>query len=782
MFGKQKRPVQQRQLTAMTAGLHKVKVEYREDTGSAKAKVWWEKTPDCSTEIPQGKFCTSFYNSKDLTGKVAETRYDDAINFDWGSAAPQTGVNADNFSSRWQGTFDFAEGEYTFTVRSDDGFRLWVDGQALVDAWKLQAATTYTKRIFLTGGAHTVKAEYYDATGSAVAQMSWKAEQLSEPQIPANLRTTALVQDKVTLAWDSQPIVTQYKVYKEGVLLTTVSAPTAIDTAVQATKTYGYAVSAVWPNGKESRQAAFNVTIPDTQAPTAPTKLAVQALTPVSVTLAWEVATDNIAVKGYQVWRDNTLIGETSTAGFVDNTLQSAGKYSYKVMTVDTAGNLSAASTALSVTTKDGTEPTTPTGLTAEVLTATQIALVWELASDNVGVASYRILRNGVQTGTSTQPRFTDTKAVQNTLYRYQVVALDAAGNISAPSAAVEATSGDATAPSAPSSLTAQVDTAHQVRLVWNAATDNNGVTKYRIVRDGRLLGMTALLAYTDATVQIGQSYTYTLKALDAAGNVSLDSNAVTISPDGICETTQLYYQQHVESSMNNCITCHVAGGMGQNTRFILSTAADASARNLGAISSVTQTLGKQAVLDKVSGKITHGGGAVFTATSDNYTQLSSLLGQLATQGQCTNVPDTNEPVMTASLAANCASCHGTSGVSAGPATPGLGGMGKQYLGKVLADYQSGNRASTVMGRIAKGYSADEINRLAAFFSQQPFVAAVQRHGCDPGSTRQGAAYAILRVLPHRWRERCQPDRDTFGWAVEALHAAHPEGLHHRSQ
>ncbi|OQX00223.1 MAG: hypothetical protein BWK73_49155, partial [Thiothrix lacustris] len=495
---------------------------------------------------------------------------------------------------------------------------------------------------------------------------------------------------------------------------------------MQATKLYKYTVSAVWPNGKESRQAILDVTIPDTQAPTVPTKLAVQALTPVSVTLIWTAATDNIAVKGYQVWRDNVLLGETSTAGFVDNTVKSAGKYSYKVMAMDTSGNLSAASAALSVTTKDGTGPTTPTGVIAEVLTPTQIVLTWEPASDNVGVASYQILRNSVKIGTSTQTRFTDSKAVQNTLYRYQVVALDAAGNTSAPSAVVEVTSGDATAPSAPSNLTAQVNTTQQVRLAWDAATDNKGVTKYRIVRDGRLLGMTALLAYTDTTVQIGRSYTYTIKALDAAGNVSLDSNAVTISPDGICETTQLYYQQHVESAMNNCITCHVAGGMGQNTRFILSTAADSSARNLGAISSVTKILGKQTVLDKVSGKITHGGGAIFAATSTDYTLLSNLLGQLETPGQCTNVPDVNEPVMTASLAANCASCHGTSGVSAGPATPGLGGMGKQYLSKVLTDYQSGHRASTVMQRIAKGYSADEISRLAEFFSQQPFIAANQ--------------------------------------------------------
>lgn len=716
----------QRRLKTMTAGLHKIKVEYREDWSSAKAKVWWEKAPDCSTEIPQGKFCASLYNTKDLTGEVADTRYDDAVNFDWGSASPQNGVNADNFSARWQGKFDFAEGEYTFTVKSDDGFRLWVDGKSLVDAWKPQATTTYTKRVFLTGGLHTVKAEYYELGGLAVAQVNWKAEQLSEPQIPANLRTTALAQDKVTLAWDSQPIVNQYNIYKDGVLLTTVTSNSAVDTAVQAAKTYAYTVAAVWPNGKVSRTAALNVTVPDTQAPIVPAKLAVQALTPVSVTLAWNPSTDNVAVRSYQVWRDNKLIAETSTAGFVDSSLQSAGKYSYKVMAVDTSGNISAASAALSVTTKDGSGPTTPTGLTAEVLAPTQIVLVWEAASDNVGVASYRILRNGVQTGTSTQPRFTDSNALQNTLYRYQVVALDAAGNASALSAAVETTSGDATAPSAPPNLTAQVNTAQQVRLEWGAATDNKAVSKYRIVRDGRLLGLTDLLAYTDATVQIGHSYTYTIKALDAAGNASLDSNAVTISPDGICETTQLYYQQHVEGSMNNCITCHVAGGMGQNTRFILSTAADASARNLGAVNGITQTLGKQAVLDKVSGKVAHGGGAVFAAASTEYTMLSDLLGQLATPGQCTNVPDTNEPVMTASLAANCATCHGTGGVSSGPATPGLGGMGKQYLGKVLADYQSGSRASTVMGRIAKGYSADEISRLAEFFSQQPFAAAVQ--------------------------------------------------------
>ena len=84
---------------------------------------------------------------------------------------------------------------------------------------------------------------------------------------------------------------------------------------------------------------------------------------------------------------------------------------------------------------------------------------------------------------------------------------------------------------------------------MWNAATDNKGVTKYRIVRDGRLLGMTALLAYTDDTVQMGAVYTYTVKAAGCSGQRFPRQQCRYVSPDGICETTQLYYQQHVESS-----------------------------------------------------------------------------------------------------------------------------------------------------------------------------------------------------------------------------------------
>jgi cytochrome c553 len=158
--------------------------------------------------------------------------------------------------------------------------------------------------------------------------------------------------------------------------------------------------------------------------------------------------------------------------------------------------------------------------------------------------------------------------------------------------------------------------------------------------------------------------------------------------------------------------------------------------RNLGTISNLNQLLGKQTLLDKASGILTHGGGTVISKTASEYTAFAKLLDQLTTPGQCTDVVDNNEPIMTQSLVANCMSCHGSNGASSGPATPSLGGLSKSYLTKVLTDYQTGARASSVMNRITKGYTADEMTRIADFFAQQPFTADKQT--TDAAKVTQG--------------------------------------------
>ncbi|HID81489.1 MAG TPA: c-type cytochrome [Chromatiales bacterium] len=75
-------------------------------------------------------------------------------------------------------------------------------------------------------------------------------------------------------------------------------------------------------------------------------------------------------------------------------------------------------------------------------------------------------------------------------------------------------------------------------------------------------------------------------------------------------------------------------------------------------------------------------------------------------------------------LSNTCAGCHGTNGASAAGPMPIIGGMSKRYLSQTLKDYKSGKRPSTIMGRIARGYSDLELEAIASFMASQPWVKA----------------------------------------------------------
>ncbi len=105
-------------------------------------------------------------------------------------------------------------------------------------------------------------------------------------------------------------------------------------------------------------------------------------------------------------------------------------------------------------------------------------------------------------------------------------------------------------------------------------------------------------------------------------------------------------------------------------------------------------------------------------------------------------------------LGYSCAGCHGTNGSSNGPATPSLAGASKEYIIEAMAAYRTGDRAVSIMSRIAKGYSKEEIERLAAFFSRQKFVPA-KGQAFDAGLARKGAS------LHDRYCEKCHADGGT---------------------
>ncbi|GIH11491.1 hypothetical protein Rhe02_95580 [Rhizocola hellebori] len=190
----------------------------------------------------------------------------------------------------------------------------------------------------------------------------------------------------------------------------------------------------------------------------------------------------------------------------------------------------------------DTTPPSTVSGLSSPSKTSTSVSLSWTAATDNVGIAGYNIYRNGATTPTATTSgtgtTYTDSGLAASTTYTYTVKARDAAGNVSAAfsnqiSVTTNASGGDTTPPSVPGSLRVTGTTNNSIALAWNASTDNVGVTGYNLYRGGALVTTVTGLTYNDTGRSACSSYSYTVRARDAAGNVSGDSNQVTGSTTG---------------------------------------------------------------------------------------------------------------------------------------------------------------------------------------------------------------------------------------------------------
>ncbi len=116
------------------------------------------------------------------------SRIDSVVNFDWVFGSPAPAVNDDFFLARWRGeVMPPLDGSFTFHVISDDGIRLWVDDQLLIDQWTPQAATESRGTITLEGGRrYPIRLEYFEAAGHAVARLLWSSEGMAPAPIPAS--------------------------------------------------------------------------------------------------------------------------------------------------------------------------------------------------------------------------------------------------------------------------------------------------------------------------------------------------------------------------------------------------------------------------------------------------------------------------------------------------------------------------------------------------------------------------------------------------------------------
>jgi pullulanase len=339
--------------------------------------------------------------------------------------------------------------------------------------------------------------------------------------------------------------VAGYNILRNGTKVGTSATTSYTDSGLSVATAYTYAVSAYDAAGDTSATSAsiFVTTAAAVVPPTAPTGLTAGTVTSSSAALSWTASTSSAGVAGYNILRNGTKVGTSTTTSYTDSGLSAATAYTYTVSAYDASGNTSSASSSITVTTLAVVvPPTAPTGLTAGTITSSSVALSWTASTSSAGVAGYNILRSGVKVGTSTTTSYTDTGLLASTSYSYTVTAFDSAGNTSAASAALSVTTLGATGqvPATPTGFSAVENTGYcNVVQSWNAAGPGaSAIAGYQILRNGALLATTANLTYNDTSTAPNTTYTYDVAAYDANGSVSVPTSTISVST-GACTAAQ---------------------------------------------------------------------------------------------------------------------------------------------------------------------------------------------------------------------------------------------------
>lgn len=128
----------------------------------------------------------TYFDNLDFTGPSI-TRIDPAIDFKWGWGSPDPAIGGDTFSARWTGQLTAPQtGQYTFHLTADDGIRLWIGGNLLIDHWKDSPGETRTATTTLQANqAYDLKLEYYENKVGAKVCLEWTAPNRGRQVIPA---------------------------------------------------------------------------------------------------------------------------------------------------------------------------------------------------------------------------------------------------------------------------------------------------------------------------------------------------------------------------------------------------------------------------------------------------------------------------------------------------------------------------------------------------------------------------------------------------------------------
>ena len=283
---------------------------------------------------------------------------------------------------------------------------------------------------------------------------------------------------------------------------------------------------------------------PDTIPPSAPTGLTATAVSGTQVNLSWTASTDNVGVTGYKVFRNGTQIATPTATTFNDTGLTASTTYSYTVSAVDAAGNTSTPSGAVSATTAaadtQSAVPADRSGRHRRVEHPDQPGVDGvdrQRGCHGLSRVPQRDARSPPPPPRrSTTPVSPPGRPTATASRRWMRPATSRV-----PSATVSATTpaaADTTPPSQPAGLTATAVSGSTDQPGWTASTDNVGVTGYKVFRNGTQIATPTATTFNDTGLTASTTYSYTVAAVDAAGNTSTPSTAVSATTTGTADTT----------------------------------------------------------------------------------------------------------------------------------------------------------------------------------------------------------------------------------------------------
>ena len=345
--------------------------------------------------------------------------------------------------------------------------------------------------------------------------------------------------------------VAYFQVYKNNVLLGRVSADSfSYNVTASADDGNTFTIKAVDIAGNIGEKT---VTTADQEPPTAPSDLQVAQKTTTSITLSWTAGTDNMGVAGYNIYAGEQLVARTEgeSTQYTLSALAMGMEYAFTVKTRDRAGNLSDGGAELTASTVGLT-------MTAEVeenyiadeFSNKQISIPVMVTPDLEGYSLVlaRILVEYRSVNDASGDWHSTTELVGNdwtgtwdisgdddgylTMGQYQLrlTAIDSCGAQVSTAITTVTLKRDDQPPTTPGIPTASSHSTTTITFTWDASEDNVGVNHYEIYRDGGKVGESPDSTYTDTGLEMGQSYSYTVKAVDARGNTSALSDAASLS------------------------------------------------------------------------------------------------------------------------------------------------------------------------------------------------------------------------------------------------------------